>query len=341
MDLIKYDKMCQEVSDITQISRGKEYRDKAIGIEAYAKVAKNKDLEANAWEIRLRCERKIGELMKKNPTGKAVTVNGQCGFQKNPHSLKGDGIDKSLAHRARRLWEMPYKEFTLMIADGRKEVEHSAERSALAKIIRSERHRRIAGAALSAGASMGNGPFPLIYADPPWSWGHFGDLDNDNEKGKARTPDQHYPTLSYSEIEKFTVKGKSIAKIAHKDAALFLWCTSANLPYALNVIKAWDFEYKTHAVWVKDKTGLGLVFRNQHEVLLYGTRGRMPGPQFQPSSVFLSPRTKHSVKPDLVRKTLEKMYPDFSENTRLELFGRERVRGWSVHGFESGGDLAA
>ena len=62
------------------------------------------------------------------------------------------------------------------------------------------------------------GPFSLIYADPPWKWGHFGERDKENERGKGRTPDQHYPTLTYD-------------------------------------------------------TGMGLVFRNRHELLLYGTRG--------------------------------------------------------------------
>jgi hypothetical protein len=48
------------------------------------------------------------------------------------------------------------------------------------------------------------------------------------------------------------------------------------------------FTFKSSAVWVKDK-GLGLVFRNRHELLLYGTRGAMPSPQYQPRSVFEYP----------------------------------------------------
>ena len=55
-----------------------------------------------------------------------------------------------------------------------------------------------------------------------------------------------------------------------------MWCTSANIHYALEVIEAWGFTNKAHATWVKDKTGLGLVFRNK-----YATRGNMPGPQYQ------------------------------------------------------------
>ena len=108
-----------------------------------------------------------------------------------------------------------------------------------------------------------------------------------------------------------------------------------NLERALQVMSAWDFEFKASAVWVKDKTGLGLIFRNMHEILLYGTRGAMPGPQFQPPSVFSYRRGQHSAKPPEIRGIIERMYPDFDEATRLELFARDRVSGWTVYGFEA------
>ena len=64
------------------------------------------------------------------------------------------------------------------------------------------------------------GPFSLIYADPPWRF----DVYSGN--GLERTPDRHYPTLTDREIADFTINGRPVSKIAHKDAALLLWCTS-------------------------------------------------------------------------------------------------------------------
>ena len=173
------------------------------------------------------------------------------------------------------------------------------------------------------------GPFPLIYADPPWTFDTYSD------KGLGRTPTQKYPTMTDQEIIDFCVQGKKIPEIAHPHAALILWCTSSNLMRALTIMAAWDFEFKTSAVWVKDKSGMGLVFRNRHEVLLYGTRGNMPGPQYQPPSVFEYSRRAHSEKPREIRAEIEKMYPDFDQSTRLELFGRESVPGWTVYGNEA------
>jgi N6-adenosine-specific RNA methylase IME4 len=192
---------------------------------------------------------------------------------------------------------------------------------------RKAKHTIIAATAQMQPAALG--PFPLIYADPPWKFNVY------SEKGLDRTPDQHYPTLTDDEIMQFRVTGKLIHEIAHMDAVLLLWCTSSNIERALSVMSAWSFVYKTQAVWVKDKTGLGLVFRNQHEVLLYGTRGKMPGPQYQPPSVFHFPRGRHSAKPPEIRTEIEKMYPDFDAQTRLELFARETVPGWTPYGFES------
>ena len=191
---------------------------------------------------------------------------------------------------------------------------------------REQKHRAIYEAAAAAAEPIGL--FPLIYADPPWKFEVY------SEKGLDRTPDQHYPTLTDAEIIDFKVVGKRIPEIAASDAVLFLWCTSSNLVRALAVMAAWDFTCKTNATWAKDKTGLGLVFRNQHEHLLYGTRGDMPGPLWQPPSVFSYPRGRHSAKPPEIRQAIEKMYPHFGPATRLELFTRGKNPGWSNYGFE-------
>jgi N6-adenosine-specific RNA methylase IME4 len=119
-----------------------------------------------------------------------------------------------------------------------------------------------------------------------------------------------------------------------KTGVVLMWCTSSNQPRAEAVLEALDYEFKSSAVWVKlgedgkPISGLGLIFRNMHEVLLYATRGNMPGPQYQPPTAFLSPRGKHSAKPPEIRAEIEKMFPDFDESTRIELFSRDSGPGW-------------
>ncbi|PWT72143.1 MAG: hypothetical protein C5B60_09955 [Chloroflexi bacterium] len=194
--------------------------------------------------------------------------------------------------------------------------------------VRSRRHRAIKAAAAGLSEPDRFGPFSVIYGDPP---AHFETYT----AGSYRGPNQHYPTLSWEEIEEFTVYGKRIEEIAHDNAVLFLWSTSSNLPYALDVMRAWGFTFKASAVWDKGKQGTGLIFRNVHEVLLFGDRGKMPGPVYLPLSVFRYPRGRHSAKPPEIRREIERMYPDYDADTRLELFSRGDAPGWTHFGFEA------
>jgi len=206
---------------------------------------------------------------------------------------------------------------------------YSKIKAYLAKEKRQQKHADIQDAATPEESTALGDTYPLIYADPPWTFETF------SEGGKVQSPERHYPTLSFGEIEAFQIGGVPVQDIAHKDAALFLWCTSSNLPWALDVMKTWGFTYKTNAVWDKQRTGMGYLFLNQHEHLLMGTRGNMPAPVKIFPSVFSYPRRQHSQKPDEVRGILEQMYPHFTKNTRLEMFCRRPSTEWTVTGYES------
>jgi N6-adenosine-specific RNA methylase IME4 len=177
---------------------------------------------------------------------------------------------------------------------------------------------------------IGDRTFPLMYADPPWMF----ELDSD--LGRMKCADMHYPCMTADDICNLMVDGRHVSEIADEHAALFLWCTSSNMvEMALPVLEVWRFKYKTHAVWDKQQTGTGYIFRNQHEVLIYASRGNVPEPLFKPPSVFSYPRGKHSAKPPEIRQALEKMYPTFGQDDRIELFARGKIPGWAVWGSEA------
>jgi N6-adenosine-specific RNA methylase IME4 len=200
---------------------------------------------------------------------------------------------------------------------------------------RNQRHKDIARKAAKATSNGGaKHQFALIYADPPWIFETYTPKGAESH----RMPDDHYPTLSDNEICAFTLGEKRVDQIIAKDAALFLWCTSSNILRAMKVLAEWGFTYKTSAIWDKEQIGTGHIFRNQHEVLLYGDRGNMPKPAKLFSSVFRYKRTKHSAKPPEIRKAIEEMYPHFDASTRAELFSRGENDGWSCFGFEAESD---
>ena len=165
------------------------------------------------------------------------------------------------------------------------------------------------------------GTFAVIYVDPPWAY--------DSSESDMRVIENHYPTMTLGEICALDIKG-----IAHEDAVLFLWTTSPKLKEAFQVLAAWDFDYRTCAVWDKEKIGMGYYFRQQHELLLVATRGKIPTPttEHRPPSIIRSPRGAHSRKPESMYDMIEAMYPRLP---KVELFARNTRSGWSRWGNQS------
>lgn len=173
--------------------------------------------------------------------------------------------------------------------------------------------------ALPEGKSYG-----VILADPPWAFEVYS-----QETGMDRSADNHYPTQSLEWICALPVKN-----LAAPDCVLFLWTTAPHLRNAMRVLTAWEFEYKSSAVWVKDKFGTGYWFRSQHETLLVATRGNPPAPAQgkQWSSVINAPRGRHSEKPESAYDLIEAYYPNFQ---KIELFARGSRERWDVWGNEA------
>ena len=167
---------------------------------------------------------------------------------------------------------------------------------------------------------IAEGKFNVIYADPPWKYDF-----SQTESGKVENT---YRTMELEDIKEIDIK-KNIAE----NSVLYLWATAPKLIEALEVMKSWGFKYKTNMVWDKVVTGMGYWSRGQHEHLLIGTKGKFSPPEAKQriSSVFVRRRTKHSRKPDEIRKMIEEWYPNIP---RMELFARQKYDDWYCWGNE-------
>jgi N6-adenosine-specific RNA methylase IME4 len=170
-------------------------------------------------------------------------------------------------------------------------------------------------------AAMPNNKYGVVLADPAWRFEAYSD-----ETGMDRAAGNYYPTMDGELICRMDIP-------AADDCVLFLWATVPMLPSALMVMSAWGFEYKSHLIWKKNKEGTGYWNRNQHELLLVGTRGEVPAPApgDQPASVIEAPVGRHSEKPAVFRKLIENMFPSLP---RVELFARDKAAGWEYWGNE-------
>jgi N6-adenosine-specific RNA methylase IME4 len=214
------------------------------------------------------------------------------------------------------------KDGTINARASRREIERGIKQTK-----RLAHHPQIAeGSKFAATAQLKEGRFALIYADPPWS------SEAHSESGTDRTPS----TMTVKEIMGLEVHDLPVRHLAAKDAVCLLWCTPSTLKRAIGTLEAWGFSYRTNFVWDMQKTGTGFICLNQHELLLYGTRGNAPTPLKIYPSILRSLRGKHSEKPTAVREMLEKMFPHFNEHSRIELFCRGEIpSGWSAWGLEA------
>ena len=173
--------------------------------------------------------------------------------------------------------------------------------------------------------------YQIIYADPPWKYNFSVDNADKIEK--------HYETMDIEDIKNLKVPSAD-------NSVLFLWATAPKLTEALDVIKSWGFEYKTHAIWHKKWIGMGYWFRGNHELLLIGTKGKIspPNKHLLISSVFSIRRGQHSKKPQFIRDKIKEWYPNESKielfaRKPLEIFTEQDFEGWDVWGNEIKSDI--
>lgn len=146
--LAKYDAACRAIAAAKNVDEVKGIRDKHEAMRAYAKQAKDRTLELDAAEIRLRAERRIGEMLADQKRkfglakGAARKGVGKRGSSRDPRSkeitLSDLGIDKHLANQARMLAGLNNPAFDKIIGDWRREAEISGSR-ALNTVVRAAR----------------------------------------------------------------------------------------------------------------------------------------------------------------------------------------------------------
>lgn len=341
-ELVRYNEACRAVAAAKNVDEVKDYLDKGVAMQAYARQAKNRELEIDAAEIRMRAERRLGELIRaqKETVGLAQGKRTDLVPKENQvarPTLADAGIDKKLSSKAQKLAAVPERKFEGMIGEWRNRVQKENERVTTNLIKEGEieqareayEERKTAGANVAdlQGLIDAGQRFPVIYADPPWEFKVY------SGKGKMRSAERHYDTMSLDDIAALPVD-----KLAAENCALFLWAVMPELPGALDLIKAWGFNYKTAGfVWVKQNrsgeglfTGMGYWTRANAEVCLLATRGSPQRLAMDVHQVIMSPVREHSRKPDEAAPRISRLLA----GPYLELFAREPRHGWTTWGNE-------
>ena len=186
-----------------------------------------------------------------------------------------------------------------------------------------------------------NKKYHCIYADPPWETRAGRPFDGYRvANGKQifnckdnQSRELNYPTMTIDEIASLNIKSMS-----EKDAHLYIWVINKYILEVKKIIQAWGFKYSTTIIWSKTPMGGGLggAFGISHEFLLFCRRGqlktknRIKGTVHHVKRPYLNGKPCHSKKPEYFANLIEQVSP----GPYLELFARERRKGWDSFGNE-------
>ena len=172
--------------------------------------------------------------------------------------------------------------------------------------------------------------YQILQIDPPWRQSKGGKKNvRPNSSGK----ELDYNVMSLNDIKRIIFKASELATENH---VLFLWTIEKFLPEAEQMAK--ELGYKLHARMIWNKvTGIPSAFtiRYGHEYMLYLYKEKLlpvaKEERGKIHSVFTEQVKKHSQKPEIAYKIIERLYPN---TKKLEVFARRKKQGWDVWGNE-------
>jgi hypothetical protein len=147
-----YDTAAKALVEAKRLDEVKDIADKATALKEYARRANDREMEIDAAELRIRAERRLGEMLKKTPLNKgggdvrakAVAKAENTGSPSEPvklppgyvpkwnepalPTLEEIGIDKKLSMRSQKIASISERAMEARLATWRQDAERGAER---------------------------------------------------------------------------------------------------------------------------------------------------------------------------------------------------------------------
>jgi hypothetical protein len=159
-----YEDMCRAIEAVHKVDEARKIRSKAAALEEYARQALNLDAERKAVEIRLRAERKAGQLLAQMDRSKGGGEKGVGRRGKNAvdqhdsiPTLEELGISRDQSSQWQKMGAIPQDEFDELIGS-------SDKIPSTASILR---------------ATAPPKPGPKVKPEALWLWGRLMDFERD------------------------------------------------------------------------------------------------------------------------------------------------------------------
>jgi len=194
--LALYNRMCMAIAECVRVDEAKDIRDKALALEAYYRQARNLDAEREAANVRLRAERRVGELLKELARATPQEVAQAGGLAKAATSTD-ETKQPSISEMARSRGPSPY---AAALSEQGMSRQQASRYQALADIPEPVFEKALSGPEKATTTGMlkqaqearaqvrDPAPKPRVSEAALWLWGTLRDFENDGYLSRPLTP---------------------------------------------------------------------------------------------------------------------------------------------------------
>jgi len=331
-ELVLLSRAQRAIAQARTLDEVKDMRDRAVAVKAYVKKAQlGQQLVVNAAVIRLRAERKIGEMLGSVELADAAPGNQYTGrldiaAGDRPIFLRDLGISKLDSSRSQKIACVPEELFEKYIAD-HVDLQREPTSAGLLRLAKQQNGQQATSktghvlpaspASVLADILDQGSKFATVFAQP---------FCVDTDAAGNRT----LPSID-------EVMAEPVAEVCEDQAHLHLWSTNCMLADAMAIIHAWGFSYRSCLVCLNSEISTGEYWQDSHQFLLLGVRGGLGFLDYTQPSLVECDWPSTGGKPEAIRKLIEKVSP----GPYLQLYGDGSVPGasWTVCPWPIGKDL--
>lgn len=306
------------IAEVHGLDGIKAIRDKAEAVRKYAQSAgMGLELQNYAAEVKLRAERKAGELL-----SQLQLHGGDRKSEQSEQRVKLDdlGITKDQSSRWQVTAAIPDRDFEKYVAEtksGRGEVT-TAGLLRVAKDFIAKRRKRF--------KQRKSPPQPVVGGEAANLLESLKGLIEQEQRFACVYANPVWPDVNDSGDELAALFDLSVSQVCHENAHLHLWLPERYYADAPRLLAAWGFKLASSLVWVSGRGERGDYWRTAHLMMALGVRGVLPFRNKSPLSWIRVDAAIQASKPEMVRELIERVSP----GPYLELFGNKPVPGWTV-----------